>query len=201
MDAEGDAMAGTTAIDGEWRRTGWPIVVGGAAALMLLPLAAMQVTDAVDWDAADFAIFGVMLGTVGCTYLLAARMTGNGAYRAAVGVALMAAFILVWMNLAVGIIGSEDNPANLIYGGVLAVGITGAFVARFQPPGMARALTATALAQLSVVVTALIAGWGLPASGTLELMGLNGSFAALWLLSACLFRRAAWAQAPASAVP
>ena len=39
-------------------------------------------------------------------------MTGNSAYRAAVGVAIAAAFILVWMNLAVGIIGSEDNPAN-----------------------------------------------------------------------------------------
>ena len=52
---------------------------------------------------------------------LAARMTGNSAYRAAVGVAVAAAFILVWMNLAVGIIGTEDNPAKLMYGGVLPV--------------------------------------------------------------------------------
>jgi hypothetical protein len=58
-------------------------------------------------------------------------MTDNRAYRAAVGVAIAAAFILVWMNLAVGIIGSEDNPANLMYGGVLAIGIIGAVIARF----------------------------------------------------------------------
>ena len=87
-------------------------------------------------------------------------MTGNSAYRAAVGVALAAAFILVWVNLAVGIIGSEDNPANVMYGGVLAVGIIGAIIARFQPHGMARALVATALAQALVAVIALIAGWG-----------------------------------------
>ena len=28
----------------------------------------------------------------------------------------------IWMNLAVGIIGNEENPANLVYSGVLAVG-------------------------------------------------------------------------------
>ena len=39
----------------------------------------------------------------------------------AVGFALAAAFILVWMNLAVSIIGTEDNPAKLMYGGVLPV--------------------------------------------------------------------------------
>ena len=50
-----------------------------------------------------------------------------------------------------------------MYGGVLAVGIVGAIIARFQPDGMARALVATALAQMVVAVIALIAGWG---SGT-----------------------------------
>ena len=91
-------------------------------------------------------------------YELAARKTGNIAYRAAVGVALAAALLLVWINLAVGIIGNEDNPANLMYIGVLAVGTIGAIIARFQPHGMARALFATALAQGLVVVIALIAG-------------------------------------------
>jgi hypothetical protein len=81
----------------------------------------MQVTDEVDWSVADFAVFGAMLTAAGGTYDLAARMTGNTAYRAAVGVAIAAVFILVWMNLAVGIIGTEDNPANLMHGGVLAV--------------------------------------------------------------------------------
>src|SRR3712207_5946849 len=102
----------------------------------------MQITDEVIWDETDFAVIGAMLFGACGAYVLAARMTGNIAYRAAVGVAVVAAFLLIWMNLAIGIIGSEDNPANLMYGGVLAVGILGALSVRVQPDGMARALVA-----------------------------------------------------------
>jgi hypothetical protein len=85
--------------------------------------------------------------------------TYNTAYRFAVGVALAAALLLAWMNLAVGVIGTEDDLGNLMYVGVLAVGIVGALIARFRPHGMARALFATALAQALVAVIALILGW------------------------------------------
>lgn len=107
------------------RRRGyrWRIAVWGTAAfLLLLPLVAMQLTDEVTWDESDFIVIGAMLAVACGTYELAARMTGSSAYRAAVGVAVAAGFILVWLNLAVGIIGTEDNPANLMHGGVLAVG-------------------------------------------------------------------------------
>jgi hypothetical protein len=161
----------------------------------------MQFTDEVMWDLADFAIFGAMLATACGTYELATRVARNKAYRAAVGVALAAAFILVWMNLAVGIIGNEDNPANLMYGGVLAVGIIGAVVARFQPHGMARAFVATGVAQALVAVSALIARLGLPWSGPAEILMLNGFFVALWLTSAELFRKAAREQTPVGAAP
>jgi hypothetical protein len=199
---DGKAMAGNAENYGglggsRWRIAAWAI----AALILLLPLLAMQVTDQVDWDAADFAIFGAMLVGAGGIYELAARMTGNNAYRAAVGVAIAAAFILVWMNLAVGIIGNEDNPANLMYGGVLAVGIIGAVIARLQPDGMARALVATALAQALVAAIALIAGMQSPVSPANEILGLNGFFVALWLGSAWLFRKAAREQTPAGAAP
>ncbi len=185
-------MEGMTEDGGGRRGSRLRIAAWSAAALiLLLPLVAMQFTDQVVWDVADFAIFGVLLVGVGVTYELAARMTGDTAYRAAVGVALAAAFILVWVNGAVGIIGSEDNDANLMYGGVLAVGVIGAIIARFQPRGMARALFATALAQALVAVIALIAGLGSPWSGPLEIVALNGFFVALWVGSAWLFREAA----------
>jgi hypothetical protein len=175
-----------------WRIAAW----GTAGLLLLVPLVAMQFTDEVNWDVADFAVFGAMLFVAGGTYELAARMTGNNVYRAAIGVALAAAFILVWLSLGVGIIGRDGDPANLMYFGVLVVGIIGAVIARFQPRGMARALCATALAQALVAGIALIAGLGLPWSGPAELLLLNGFFVALWLTSAWLFWKAARRQAP-----
>lgn len=192
------AMAGNTENGSGRRGNRWRKAVWGTAALLLLlPGVAMRFTEEMAWGPADFALFGAMLFAACGTYELAARLTGNKAYRAAVGVALASAFILVWMNLAVGIIGSEENPANLMYGGVLAVGLMAALLARFQPRGMARALVGTALAQAVVAVIALSAGWG----NTLGLTILTGLFVALWLTSARLFRKAAREQGPAGAAP
>ncbi|MBI5060492.1 hypothetical protein HZB60_12015 [candidate division KSB1 bacterium] len=162
------------------------------AFLLLIPLVAMQSTDEVAWTLFDFVVMGVLLLGTGLLYELAARKTGNSAYRTGVGVAVVTAFILVWMNLAVGIIGSEDNPANVLYGGVLLVGFSGAVVARFQPRGMARALFATALAQALVPVIALMI-WRPSLEDTPGIVGvfiLNGFFVMLFVGSALLFRRA-----------
>ncbi len=194
-------MAGNTENGGGRRGNRWRIAAWAVAALiLLLPLLAMQVTDEVAWDVADFAVFGALLVGVGVTYELAARNTGNTAYRAAFGVALAAAFLLVWINLAVGIIGDSGDLANLTYVGVLAVGVIGALIARFRPHGMARALFATALAQALVAMIALIAGLGSPGSGPLEILVLNGFFVALFVGSAWLFRRAA-AERPSVRTP
>ena len=188
-------MTGNTHNGGDWRSSGWRLAVWGTAAfLLLLPLVAMQFTNEVTWGPGDFITFGAMLAVACGTYELAARMTRNKAYRCAVGVAVAAAFLLVWINLAVGIIGSEGNPANLMYGGVLAVGIIGAIIARFRPQGMARALAATALAQALVAVIALLVGWEDPWNGPLEILALNGFFVALFAGSAWLFRRAAYGR-------
>ena len=115
-------------------------------------------------------------------------------YKWAAGIALAAAFVLVWLSLGVGIIGRDGDPANIMYFGVLAVGIVGAVIARFRPHGMARALFVMALAQLLVALIALFGGLGRPWSGALELSLLNGFFIAVFLGSAWLFRRAAQGQ-------
>jgi len=93
-----------------WRIAVW----GGAALLLLLPLVAMQFTTEVVWTGFDFLLFGVMLAVLGGGIELAVRMSRHYAYRAAAGIALVTGFLLVWMNLAVGIIGNEENPANLM---------------------------------------------------------------------------------------
>jgi GNAT superfamily N-acetyltransferase len=146
---------------------------------------------AVAWDWFDFAAAGALLAGAALVFRMAAAKAGDVAYRAAVGVALATAFILVWLMGAVGIVGVEGDRADLMYLGVLAVGIIAATLARFQPQGMARALLATALAQALVAAIALIAGkHEAPISSVYEIVGLNGSFVALFIGSAWLFRNA-----------
>jgi hypothetical protein len=162
-----------------WRIAGWSLAVG----LLLLPFLAMQFTSEVDWDETDFILFGMMLAVAGGLIELAVRMSGSSAYRLAFAIGVVGAFLLIWMNLAVGIIGSEDNPLNLMYGAILAVGLIGALTARFDPEGMARALTAMAVAQILVAVIAQAAGYF---TWIITLV-----YVALWLGSAKLFRKSA----------
>jgi len=123
---------------------------------------------------------------------------GNTAYKSAVGLAVATPLLLVWMIGAVGVLGVDGDRSDLMYVGVLAVELIGAFIARFQPFGMARALFATALAQALVAVIALIAGLHeAPFSSVGEILGLNGFFVVLFLGSAWLFRKAAQERTPA----
>jgi hypothetical protein len=116
-------------------------------------------------------------------------------YRFAVAIALAGALVLIWLSLGVGIIGADGDAANVMYFGVLAVGIIGALIARFRSGGMSRAMLAMALAQALIAVIAIAGGLGRPYSGPLELLGLNGFFVALFVGSAWLFRRAEQGQA------
>ena len=185
-------MAGNAEDSGGLHGSSWRIVPWAVATLiLLLPLVAMQFTDEVNWGPVDFVVAAALLFGSLIAYELVARKMGSIAYKAAVGIAVVTALLLVWVNLAVGIIGDEGNPANLMYLGVLAVGLIGALIARFQPDGMTRALLATALAQMLVAAIALLAGWGSPGSGPLEILALHGLFAALFVGSALLFRKAA----------
>lgn len=120
-------------------------------------------------------------------------MSGRIAYRMGVGVALAASFLQVWINLAVGIVGSEDNPVNQGFYGVVVAAAACAFTARFQPAGMARAMLATAGVQALLamaVATAPSTARDEP-MGAIGVLALSGAFAALWLISAALFHRSA----------
>lgn len=74
-----------------------------------------------------------------------------------------------------------------MYGGVLVIAFIGSVIAGFRPRGMARAMVATALAQLLIAVIALLLGFG-------RAFVLTVFFVALWLTSAWLFARAQQAQ-------
>jgi len=108
----------------------------------------------------------------------------------AVGVSLVAALLVLWINLAVGIIGEPDDPANLMYVGVLAVGMVGAVVSQLRPQGMARSLFSMAIAQALVAMVTLFTGLGFPPTPPLTLLALNLLLILFWVGSALLFLKA-----------
>ena len=196
---EGKAMPGKSENRGgrrgsRLRIAAWAAVV---ALILLIPLIAMQFSDEWNWDLFDFVFAGALLFGAGLTYELVAKKDGTTAYRAAVGVAVATALILVWVNAAVGIIG-DDESVNLMYFGVLAIGIIGALIARLRPQGMARALFAMAIAQMLVPVIVLtipnFRGVLVEPPGVVGVFGLNAFFVMLWIGSAWLFRKAAREQ-------
>ncbi|MGY0632795.1 hypothetical protein [Luteimonas sp. A478] len=158
----------------------------GASGLLLVPAAAMLLdAPGVHWTAMDFIVMGLLLGTACALYELGRWLSGDVAYRAGFGLAVLTGLLTVWVNLAVGMLGDEGTPANLMFAGVLAVAAAGVLLARFRAAGMARAMLAAGIAQLAAVAIALALG------------GFNGRelvlpacFALPWLVSAALFARA-----------
>ena len=161
------------------------------AVILLIPLLSMSLTNEVIWSFSDFVIAGILVFGTGLIYIAATRKSRAVLYRLAVGLALSTALFLVWANLAVGIIGSEDNPINLLYFGVLGVGAIGTLSVRFRPRGMVPTLYATALSQALVTAIALAGGfYQSPPSSVIEILAINGLFIALWVSSALLFKKA-----------
>lgn len=171
-----------------WRTLGW----GGAGILLLAPLVAMQFTDEVDWDVADFAFMGVLMGGIGIGVEAAVRSSSSTAFRVAVGLGLLLTFLTIWLNGAVGIIGSENEDANLLFWAVLTTALLGALAGRFRARGMAWAMAAAALVQLLVPFIAFFVWPDVrPALMAREVFVLTGLFTSIWLLAAGLFCRAA----------
>lgn len=77
----------------------WVAVATGL--LLLVPLAAMQFTDEMAWTLFDFMLAGALLFGAGLIFVLAARKVR--VHRAVIGIAVAAALIYLWAELAVGI--------------------------------------------------------------------------------------------------
>lgn len=82
------------------------IVALVTAAILLVPFIAMQVTGEVSWSTFDFVVAGVLLAGTGLAYVLSTMNMRSPRSRLAIGAALAVALLLVWAELAVGIIGT-----------------------------------------------------------------------------------------------
>lgn len=159
------------------RIIGW----GGAAALVLAPLVAMQFTNEVNWDETDFIFTAVIFGIVGGLIELAIRKSKDWYFRFGSMFAVLAGFMVIWSNLAVGMIGSEDNPVNRWFGAVLMIAIAGSVVSRFFRGILPAAIFAAGALQAAIGIFAGILGPD-PRGGIFTIL-----LSAAWFISSLLF--------------
>ena len=137
-----------------WRVIGW----GGAIAIIVTPLVAMQFTHEVDWDETDFIVATIILGIVGGLIELAVRLSSDWFFRIGALFAVLAGFMVVWANLAVGLIGNEDNAVNLWFGAVLLIAIAGSIASRFRGSILPFAMFLAGALQVAIGIFAGILG-------------------------------------------
>jgi hypothetical protein len=159
-----------------------------ALGLLMVPLVASQVVKGWHWPAGTFVFVYVLFFLTGLAYALIARKMGAWSYKAGVGVALVAGFALGWSNMVH--VADSENPALLVYYGVLVVGGIGAWLVRLEARGLARTLF-TMAAVLALIAVMLPSG-APPDFARRQAIG-HGVLVALFTASGLLFRRASLA--------
>lgn len=76
------------------------------AALLCIPAIAMYFTTEVNWEANDFVVAAILLGGTGLAIEFGASRLATRRARLFAGLAILAALVFVWAELAVGIVGS-----------------------------------------------------------------------------------------------
>ena len=76
------------------------------ALILSVPLVAMEFTEEVDWKLNDFVIMGILLISTGLGIELAIAKVSNPRDRIIAALVILAAFLLIWAELAVGVFGS-----------------------------------------------------------------------------------------------
>jgi hypothetical protein len=79
------------------------ILFGIIATLLLIPLVAMQFTNEVNWTALDFIVMGLLLLGVGTGIEYILRKTKSKNQKIILVGAAIGAFLLIWIELAVGL--------------------------------------------------------------------------------------------------
>jgi len=161
----------------------------GALVLLMVPLVASRFVPGWNWPPAAFLRVYVLFFVTGMVFALVARRMGAWSYKVGVGVALVAGFALGWSNMVH--VADSENPANLWYYSVLAVGAVGALLARLRAPGLARTLfvMAATLALIAVILPS-----GAPPDMARRMAIGHGVYVVLFTASGLLFRHASLAR-------
>lgn len=160
-----------------------------ALALLMVPLVASRVVDGWNWNPLAFVFVYVLFFLTGLAYALIARRMDAWTYKTGVGLALVAGFALGWFTMVH--VADSENPRNLLYYAVLAVGAVGAWLVRLEARGLARTMfvMATTLALIAVALPS-----GAPPDLARNMAVGHGVNVALFTISGLLFRHASLAQ-------
>ena len=82
------------------------LILATVGLLLLLPFFNMKLGGEVNWTAIDFLVMGILLLFTGLTCELIVRKVTQLKYRIALIVIILGIFLLLWIELAVGIFGT-----------------------------------------------------------------------------------------------
>ncbi len=108
--------------------------------ILIIPYFAMHTGNAVKWSGMDFLVAGVLLGASTLSFFILVNKRRSIFYVMGLIISLFCALLVIWANLAVGLLGTPDNPVNFIFyllllGGVI-IGLAGKFSSRALTNGM-----------------------------------------------------------------
>lgn len=82
------------------------LILAVIVAILLVPFFAMQFTSEVNWDGKDFIAMGLLLLITGLICELILRKVKSAKGRLLFCGAILLVFVLIWVELAVGIFGT-----------------------------------------------------------------------------------------------
>jgi hypothetical protein len=142
-----------------------------ALGMLMVPLVASRVVEGWNWGPGAFLFTYVMFFGTGMAYTLIARKMNAWVYKAAVGLALVAGFVLGWATMV---------PI-------------GALLARLEARGLSLALFAMAASLVLAWVITQVIFSDTPAGPVWNVGVMHGGFVLLFALAGLLFRHASLA--------
>ena len=167
------------------RIIGWSLV----AFLIALPAIAMASgAEGVDWGSEDFIAATILLGGSGLVVEGLVRVSRDWSYRIAAVLITFGTLFTLWSNLAVGIVGNEDNPFNIGYFLIVPLLILGTTLAGAKARGMAGVARTAAIFYVGMGIAAFASGQGDPAP---FIIGIHALFVAIFAGAGFLFQQVA----------
>jgi hypothetical protein len=139
------------------------------------------------WDALDFLAAAGLIGATALALVLLFRLGRAPAYRLAATTAVVGCLALVWVNLAVGLVGSAANDFNMLYAFVPLLGLLGTLISRASARGLGLTAAGMAILMVSLLAAAIVTQ---PDAFSAPGTGLHILFIAVFAFSAWQFQRA-----------